>query len=111
MALDTSARLVVLWRVTSCLYRRPSTTLAALRLLDIVHYACVAAPCQGYGLPGRGLLADTGRDLRAEALLVLFGLFSIISGSFPIPASGARWEIIAPFAYVHRCPSTILLRC
>ncbi len=54
---------LVLRRVSPCLYRRPSTTLAALRLLDIDHYACVAAPCQR-----RGLLADRGKDLRAAAL-------------------------------------------
>jgi len=50
--------------VSPYLYRRPSTPLAALRLLDIVHYACVAAPCHR-----RGLLADRGKDLRTAALV------------------------------------------
>jgi len=56
--------MLVLRCVSPCLYRRPSTPLAALRLLDIVHYACVAAPCQR-----RGLLADRGTDLRTAALV------------------------------------------
>ncbi|MCP4657694.1 MAG: SH3 domain-containing protein [bacterium] len=58
--------LLVLRCATPCLYRRPSATLAALRLLDIVHYACVAASCQR-----RGLLADRGKDLRTAALVLL----------------------------------------
>ncbi|MCP4676343.1 MAG: hypothetical protein GY854_12690 [Deltaproteobacteria bacterium] len=54
---------LVLRCVIPCLYRRPSTPLAALRFLDIDHDACVAASCQR-----RGFLVDKGKDLRTAAL-------------------------------------------
>jgi len=75
----------VLRRVNPHLYRRPSAPLAALRLLDIVHYACVAAPCQR-----RGLLADRGTDLRVAALAVSNG--RLIGLSTPFGTRGWWYE-------------------
>ncbi|MCP4653889.1 MAG: CHAT domain-containing protein, partial [bacterium] len=74
-----------------CLYRRPSTTLAALRLLDIVHYACVAAPCQR-----RGLLADSGKDLRAAALVPGVALAFLLSCEPAVLPPSANFEAPVP---------------
>ncbi len=62
------------------------------------------------------LPTDRGRRLKAirDPLphgVPLSPLFSMTSGIFPNPASGARWQLIAPLAHVHRWPSTYYSEC